>query len=386
MCIIGDSIVLQTLIDTLATHPELFSTIDRKTIIHDLITRLNINDTARILQPIGQITKLNNSVVSEFQSDKILSGYFKDNNLENTDEIFYINNDNIDTPEILPANVVLNMNLKQPLTIPSNYLNKFYTKTELPSGFFNILYLKNNKNPHYLFDYKISGDYFNYDIICVSGITEATNQLRFKLRSSLIQQKSELDFIINEKSKFEKFDRNAKINKLYDFDISNTITANSLENIGILNNYNTNTLFNYAVEKDQSLVVNSEYLYRFPTRMATKHDDYFEQKNNRHIINNKLYNLGELLGLRNYIKIGNLFSEDKLWFSYKYNTIYNKTLLDSYNTQSSISTGEKTFNRIADHWLYNKYNQIINDKTMKLAGEDCPWRGSITKTNWLPMS
>ena len=29
---------------------------------------------------------------------------------------------------------------------------------------------------------------------------------------------------------------------------------------------------------------------------------------------------------------------------------------------------------------------IINDKTMKLAGEDCPWRGSITKTNWLPMS
>jgi hypothetical protein len=269
------------------------------------------------------------------------------------------------------------MNLKQPLTLPSNYLNKFYTKSELPSGFFNILYLKNNKNPHYLFDYKMSGDYFNYDIICVSGITEYPNQLQ----NSLIPKKSELNFIINEKSKFEKFDRNTKINKLYDFDISNTITANGLENIGILNNYNTNTLFNYAVEKDQSLIVNSEYLYRFPTRMATKHDNYFEQKNNRHIINNKLYNLGELLGLRNYIKIGNLFSEDKLWFSYKYNTIYNKTLLDSYNTQASISTGEKTFDRITDHWLYNKYNQIINDKIMKLAGEDCPWRKIITKTN-----
>lgn len=278
------------------------------------------------------------------------------------------------------------MNLKQPLQLQKKELNKFYTKANLPSGFFNILYLKNNKNPHYLFDYKISGDYFNYTIFDLSTVKENANTLRFKLRDRLYQKAKELDFYVNETSKLSKFDRNIEINNLYDFDISNTIVVNNKKNIGLLNNYVVNDLFAYASNKDQELISNSEYSYRFPTRMATKRNDYFEQKNNKHIINNKLYNIGELLGIRNYIKIGNLFSHDKLWFSYKYNTIYNETLQNSYNSQSSISTGEKTFNRITDHWLYNKYNQIINDKTMKLAGQDCPWRERVTRTNWLQMS
>jgi hypothetical protein len=67
----GDSILIQPLLSTLIYHSELFSVNDRKNIIYDLVTQLGANSSLRTLHPVGQITKVNNDIVSSFQYDSV---------------------------------------------------------------------------------------------------------------------------------------------------------------------------------------------------------------------------------------------------------------------------------------------------------------------------
>lgn len=108
--------------------------------------------------------------------------------------------------------------------------------------------------------------------------------------------------------------------------------------------------------------------------MSTKINDYLEPFKNSHICNNKLYNLGELLGIRNYIHIGNLMNSDKLWFSYKFKTIYDDKFIESFAEIFDLPFKEYPLNRINKHWKYDAYGNILTKVTMKQAGQLCPWR------------
>ena len=115
--------------------------------------------------------------------------------------------------------------------------------------------------------------------------------------------------------------------------------------------------------------------------MSTKLNDYLEPFKNRHICNNKLYNLGELLGIRNYVHIGNLMNSDKLWLSYKYKTIYDDKFINTFTETFEFPFKEYTLNRISKHWKYDVYGNILYKTTMKTAGQLCPWRTNTDIAN-----
>lgn len=181
-------------------------------IIQDLIAHFNLFAPERVLTPIGQITKLDPHVVNAFCNDTFknkLSLVFNQNFktsvsadiFEQIYACFTKQQEFTDTPEVLPQNILLNLNLKQPLSInPSLNNDKFTSVYSLPSAYTNILYLKNNRNPHYNFNYEISVPSTQYyrDYTITNSQISAGN--------------------IN--------DRNALINNLFDIDVTQSYEAN----------------------------------------------------------------------------------------------------------------------------------------------------------------
>ena len=108
--------------------------------------------------------------------------------------------------------------------------------------------------------------------------------------------------------------------------------------------------------------------------MSTKINDYLEPFKNYHICNNKLYNIGELLGIRNYIHIGNMMDADKLWLSYKYKTIYDDKFINNFTTVYELPFKEYSLNRIVKHWKYDSYGNLLSKNIMKPEGQLCPWK------------
>ena len=213
--------------------------------------------------------------------------------------------------------MLLNLNLKQALSVdPAIDSNKFYSLHSLPSAYANILYLKNYRNPHYNFDYDIQVPTKKYERdyeISVNGIT-ADN--------------------IN--------DRNKKINDLYDIDITQSFEANFDKTFKSFykgfNKAKVKNLLNYAKEADALLAISgkTEYISNYPERFSSKVDNYLSTYQNYHINNNKLYNIGMLKGIRNYIKSGNILNANALWFSYNYKTIQDNYFLEKLSINNPL--------------------------------------------------
>lgn len=63
--------------------------------------------------------------------------------------------------------------------------------------------------------------------------------------------------------------------------------------------------------------------------------------------------------------VGRLLSNDKLWFSYKYTTLYDETLIMRSNQYFNVNFNPITLNRIANHMMYDNYGNLITNNTMK---------------------
>ena len=245
------SIKLDTLFEQLLADPVKYSETDVKNIIQDLIAQLDIYSSIRFLPLSGHITKLNEDVISSFINDGILSEIFGIENIKNIYECFTNNPYYIQSPEVLPQNIMLNCDLRYPLTFSEE---EKFTLLHLPSTYFNILHLKNNRTPHYNIDYTL----------------ENTT------------------------------DRNAELNDLFDDDDSYRLKINTQNNapfqLGIFDKVTTSaTLISAAVQDNLLAETHQGYSVNYPRRLLTKINDYLEPFNNYHINNNKLTNFGELL-------------------------------------------------------------------------------------------
>jgi hypothetical protein len=234
----------------------------------------------------GNITKLNEDVISAFGSDEYLSADFGNTNITNISDYFINSFDNSVSAEFLPQNVVLNSDSRYPLQFGPNYkIDNHYNPYELPSAYYNILYLKNFRNPHYEFDVDISGNnlFKNYTI----GLNE---------------------HVITSAISTHEHDRNSDLNTLFDIDISKSIEAQiyninktyALSGIQGLNTYSMNypnktvvsSLVEYAKNNDTALALtNAEYRGQFPDRMISKTKNYLEPFKNYHIHDNKVFNI-----------------------------------------------------------------------------------------------
>jgi hypothetical protein len=176
-----------------------------------------------------------------------------------------------------------------------------YNREELPSAYFNILYLKNLRNPHYEFDLTISSNIdesgktklFDYNINAVTD-----NLGRNILKDSSI-------------TGYHSADRNIGVNTKFDLDITRSLEAQTFrvadengKEILFPNKSVTKELVEYAKNRDSELALSdSSYLGQFPDRMISKTKNYLLPFKNAHICNNKVYNIGELHGIRNYFKV-----------------------------------------------------------------------------------
>lgn len=355
----ADSIYLPPLISTLIEYNYIIGESNIKTILHDLISKLDIFSSVRFLSPIGQITELNNDVISGFKSS-ILSTDFTKENIRDIDNCFTEKQDYMTTPQILPQNVVLNGDLRYPLSINSNIDNKkFYTLEYIPSAYYNVAYMKNNRTPHYNINYKVNDEdipVYDYEISDTFSI----------------------DYILSG-------DKNTEYNKLFDIDITHSIDANTnittTNKFNSLNKHNTITLLDYAVSADIQLASENPNTYAnmYPRRMITKTNDYLEPYKNYHVANNKLYNIGQLNGIRNYIHVGTLQDSDKLWFSYKYKTTSDQHFIDSFNETYSLEFEPIELNREKNHWIYDVYGRPIVNWKMKNKQQVCPWSNKSEK-------
>jgi len=357
-----DSIKLPTLISTLIEYEYLIGKDNIKTILQDLISKIDIFSSIRFLSPIGHITELNKEVINGFNSS-ILSTDFIKENIRDIEECFEEKTDYIVTPQILPQNTVLNGDLRHPLyidkSIPSGH---FYTKRSIPSSYYNIAYMKNNRTPHYNINYEINEN----DI------------------------PSAFDYIIDENFNVESTilnDKNKQYNDLFDIDITHSINAHPYpisssiyntkdkkDNLP-LNKGLTINILNYAVSSDLQLANENAdtYANMYPGRMITKVNDYLEPYKNYHVANNKLYNIGQLNGIRSYVHIGTLQDSDKLWFSYKYKTVSDQHFIDSFDESYNIEFETVELNREKNHWIYDIYGRPIINNKMKIKDQVCPW-------------
>ena len=75
--------------------------------------------------------------------------------------------------------------------------------------------------------------------------------------------------------------------------------------------------------------------------------------------------------------VGTLMDVDKLWTVYKYKTIYDKNLIDSFNEVFELNFDEYSLNRFtARNWLLNVYGELISNYNMKSPDALCPWKTS----------
>lgn len=346
-----DSILLLKLLEIIENHMYLFGTNTEKNIIQDLIANLDNSSTMRMLLPIAQISKLNEQIISgspnSFISSDILSKAFKNQNIMPNEEIIEnftkIQKYDWNAQEInytLPQNILLSMDNRYSLLYPEN-------KKNLPSGYYNIAYLKNNRDPHYDIHFKLPYS----DTICDYTINKN---------------------IPNYISGGNINDNVSALNSIYDYDISKSIELTNEDIPGVATKNVVTNILNNAIKHDNSKLTDTEYIKKYPERMQAKVEHYLNSFKNRHITNNKLYNIGQLHGIRNYLNMKNINNSQNIWMSYKYNTNYDKNFQDTFNEVIQLPFANYNLNR-EQNWQYDNYGNKITDKVMKYADNLCPW-------------
>ena len=360
-----DSILIMKLLNIMEKHLYLFGTQQEKNIMQDLIASIDNSSTTRILLPIAQISKLNEQIItSGYAVNPILNQIFKNENIVNSNnQVDIFENFTKIQPEdwsniliekdgqqkwtkqlssTLPQNVILSMDNRYSLLYPKK-------DTDIPSGYYNIAYLKNNRDPHYNIHYQLPSTDTN--IICDYTIN--------------------MD-IPNYISGNTMPDNTPILNSKYDYDLSKSIELNNVNVPGIANKNKIKEILSSAIIQDDINASNQEYKQKYPERIAAKTDHYLNTFKNRHITNNKLYNMGQLYGIRNYLNMKSINNSQQVWLSYKYNTNYDKNFQQEFNEIIELPFKSYSLHR-NENWQYDAYGHKIINKVMKYADNLCPW-------------
>ena len=150
-----NSILLKPLMKYMLENPSRFDNNLQREIIVDLISSMD-NDFDRLLNVGGYIRNIDNSVISSFISGNILSAMFARENITNISKMFTEEQYYANESTYIPQNVMINTPLN--LTVSGK------TKQYAPTVYFNITYLKNNRNPHYNINCNIDKTFPEYNI------------------------------------------------------------------------------------------------------------------------------------------------------------------------------------------------------------------------------
>jgi hypothetical protein len=358
----ADSILMKPLFKLFVNNTEQnlsLNAFEQKEFFNDLISNLDVFSSNRYLTPIGNITELHENIITSFIADE--KNCFKNELIFDINECFIPHNIHTHTKSILPQNVVLNFDTRTALLKHNSLKNdeKWYTKRSVPSAFCNIFFLKNNRSPQYNIDYVISAD--------ITAMEEFT-----------ISSENHTPVLSFNPNGISAHDNAKERNKLFDFDLTHSYEINHNNEFSFtgpsLNKNVTKDLISYAINADNEISENDlSYTNNYPSRMFFKSKDYLEPYKNYHIAHNKLYNIGKLYGLRNYLKIGMMQGFDNLWFSYNYKTIYDRFLIDELSVSNDFKFMPITIDRLASHWIFDQYNNKLLTYVMKTAKTRCPW-------------
>ena len=371
-----DSILLQDLLNELehGQYSYLYGSTVIKDMLYDLFARIDVDSILRMIQPHGIITKVKDELVSDFLTNKILSTDFK---VLSTfiDRAFTEKQENTFLSKSLPHNAIFITNTSEQLNfyktadnVLKSKLSESIVATNPPSAYLDFMYLKNNQNPHYDFDLHVDSPVIPLDEFKIYTDTKAYVH----------------DVIQNPMSSYVKpytNDYSDEFNSKFDFDGTTSIQFNSDNKYNIVTNKaRTEDILKYGSKKDnESAKTNSEYAENYQTRLEKKIPDYMSVFDHRHISTNKIYNIGEILGLRNYLHTGQITGTGKIWLSYKYAVTYDQLFMDSFS--KTYNTPFKVYNlqRYENHMEQIipgivQYEGENNIKFMKRAGMPCPYR------------
>lgn len=372
-----DSILLQELLERLefGKYNYLYSSSTIKGIIYDLFARIDTDSILRMIQPFGSITKVKDELVSDFLTNKVLSSDFNIQQ-EFINRAFNEKQENTFLTNSLPHNAIFISNTAEQLNFYRTADNELKSKlsdaqtaANTPSAYLDFMYLKNNQNPHYDFDLNVENPN-NISLNTFKIYTDTKGYSNDRTKNPM-----------NSYVKPYSTDQSDAFNKKYDFDGTTSIAFNSSVKYNDVTNKNrTNEILTYGSERDEELAKHDlNYAFNYQTRLKNKIPDYMSIFKHRHISTNKIYNVGEMLGLRNYLHTGQIAGTGKIWLSYKYAVNYDQLFMDSF--AETVIPPFKLYNlqRYENHMEQSvpgivNYEGESNVKYMKQAGLPCPYR------------
>ena len=371
-----NSILVQELLEQLefGEFNYLYSSSTIRDILYDLFARIDVNSILRMIQPFGSITKVRDNVVSDYLTNKVLSSDFKIQQ-EFIDRAFNEKQENTFLTNSLPHNAIFITNTSEQLNFYRTADNSIKSKLSdalaaenPPSAYLDFMYLKNNQNPHYDYDLNVDMPEISLDTFKIYTDTKGyVNDTSDNPMSSYVKPYDN--------------DQSDEFNEKYDFDGTTSIQFNSDSKYNIVTNKaRTNDILQYGSEKDEECAKSDfSYAENYQVRLKRKIPDYMSVFTHRHISTNKIYNVGEVLGLRNYIHTGQITGTGKIWLSYKYAVTYDQLFMDSFAETYIPPFKVYNLQRYENHMEQLipgmvQYEGESNIKYMKQAGLQCPYR------------
>ena len=334
-----------------------YTTKIKKQLINDLLDNLNQQSMNCSILSIGSISKLSNKTKSLYINNKNLLQTVNSDadiaieNLTKKDNDFY-------TVNTIPHNSLYVLSLTTPIEHSS--------KIQKPSAYFNFVNLKNMQTP--LQDFEVSIPQIEDASFRIYGNTK-------QYQSDIFKKKN-----VNNAASVEAI-YNREIAQLYDIDKTKSLLFNDINTKtdfiritdkimhAIPNMYVTSSILQSSIKYDQLYRSNKNLSAQYTSidsqTLKSKIQNYFIPFYQRHIQDNKEYEIGQLHGLRSYIKTGILDDQQNIWLSYKYVTSNSNELNDSYKLIYDLPFKEYQIKR-------NNYS--ISSNNLKQAGKSCPYK------------
>ena len=346
----------------------------KKNIIIDLLDNLNKQSMNCKVSPLGTISKLANQTKSLIINNNLLLNAInpdKDKAIQNLTKQY----PDFYTKNTIPNNTLYLVQLLNPLQFDQN------NQKNKPSAYFNFVNLKNMQTP--LEDFQITIPDIKDPNFNIYG-----NQKQISAyQNGIFQQNNLSTSIVNlydiDKTKSLEFnDLNTKIDTVKKGNILHSIP----------NLYVTSSILEQSIIYDQNYrnnqLLSTDYNNIDQISLKSKVQNYFIPFYQRHIEDNKQYEIGQLNGLRSYLKAGILDDQQNIWLSYKYITSKSDKLEESYYKQYNLPFKIYQIDRLNQHMLQNYLGVLYQGESnlyiSKQKGQKCPYK--YVNTNYLGCS
>lgn len=330
-----DSVNLKQLFDYLIENN--IQILQKQNIIIDLVKNINQNSFNSYINRLGNVSNINEQLIPRFTNSDIIS-----TSINNIFSVF------------------------------SKQLPQLYTTNSIPN---NSLYLIDTYN-------KLDSIDNNEKLNATANFVNLKN-LQTPLQDFQIQ--------LNQNINLSSSAYNKKIMQLFDNDKTKSYQFNLLStyNTYISNNNQhliptkqiTEQIIDKSIEFNNNnyndQILSTNYLKLDQNNLCEKKQYYLAPFYQRHIEDNKSYEIGELNGLRSYQNIGILDQQDNIWLSYKYITSKSNKLINSFLNQHQLPFKSYQTKRLKQHMQYDfqgiMYQGKNNAKITKIKNVICPY-------------